>query len=116
MQHRSIDDPASYRLHQLGMWNAVKVTAEISINDLSMSGIDQLVDTLYGVQCATICPIGILFRHQVGPENWFENQHCRRLRNPISDCWYSQRSLLPIRLGYIDPPHGLWLIGLTLQF
>jgi hypothetical protein len=24
MQHRSIDDPASYRLHQLGMWNAVK--------------------------------------------------------------------------------------------
>jgi hypothetical protein len=26
MQHGSIDDPASYRLHQLGMWNAVKGT------------------------------------------------------------------------------------------
>src|SRR5262252_10270200 len=28
MQHGSIDDPASYRLHQLGMRNTVKVTAE----------------------------------------------------------------------------------------
>src|SRR5262252_4120924 len=47
MQHCSIDDPASYRLHQLGMWNAVKVAAEISINYLSMSGVDQLVDVLH---------------------------------------------------------------------
>ena len=62
MQHRSIDDPASYRLHQFGMWNAVKVTAEISINDLFLSGIDQLVDMLYCVQCAAVCPIGILLR------------------------------------------------------
>src|SRR5215510_9349383 len=88
MQHCSIDDPASYRLHQLGMWNAVEVTAEISINDLSMSGIDQLVNVLYGVQCAAICPIGILLRLQVGLENWFENQHRRRLRHPISDAGY----------------------------
>src|SRR5215831_36942 len=79
MQHCSIDDPASYRLHQLGMWNAVKVTAEISINDLSMSGVDQLVDVLHCVQCAAICPVGILFRLQVDLEDRFENQHCR--------CW-----------------------------
>src|SRR5262252_8764855 len=89
MQHGSVDHPASHRLHKLGMGNAVKVAAEIRIHDLSMSGVDQLVDVLYGVQCAAICPIGILFRHQVGLENWFENQHRRRLYHPISDGRYS---------------------------
>src|SRR6516164_5984588 len=64
MQHRSIDDPASHRLDKLGVWNTVKVTAEISINDLPMSGVDQPVDVLYCVQCAAVCPIGILFRLQ----------------------------------------------------
>jgi hypothetical protein len=75
------------------MWNAVKVTAEISINDLSMSGIDQLVDVLYGVQCATIGPIGILLRLQVGLENRLQNQPCCCLHNPISDCRDGQREL-----------------------
>jgi len=89
MQHCSIDDPASYRLHQLGMWNAVKVAAEIRIDNLFMSGVDQLVDVLHCVQCAAICPVGILFRLQVDLEDRFENQHCRRLHNPIPDCRYS---------------------------
>ena len=65
-----------------------KVTAEIRIDDLSMSSVDQLVDVLYCVQRAAVCPIGILFRRQVGLKYRFENQHRRRLHNPISDCWY----------------------------
>jgi hypothetical protein len=93
MQHRSIDDPASYRLDKLGVWNTVKVTAEISINDLPMSGVDQPVDVLYCVQCAAVCPIGILFRLQVGLKYRFENQHGCRLHNPISDCGDSQSKL-----------------------
>ena len=88
MQHRSIDDPASHRLQKLGVRNTVKVTAEISINDLSMSGIDQLVNVLYCVQRAAVRPIGILLRLQVGLEDWFKNQHCCHLHNPISDCRY----------------------------
>jgi len=113
MQHRSIDHPASYRLHQLGMWNTIKVAAEIRIYDLLMSGVDQLVDVLHRVQCAAVCSIGILFRRQIGFEDRFENQYRRRLHNPISDCRYPQRPLLPIRLGYINPPHRLRLIGST---
>jgi len=35
MQHGSIDDPASYRLHKLGVWNTIEVAAEIRIHDLS---------------------------------------------------------------------------------
>src|SRR3977135_2259236 len=71
MQHRSIDDPASHRPHKLVMWNAIKVAAEIRINDLPMTRVDQPVDVLYSVQRAAVRPIGILFRRQVGPENWF---------------------------------------------
>src|SRR5438094_10657653 len=69
MQHRSIDDPASYRPHKLGMGNAIKVAAAIRINDLPMSSVDQLVDVLYCVQCAAIRPIGILLRLQVSLED-----------------------------------------------
>src|SRR5450631_3146611 len=89
MQHRSIDDPASHRPHKLGVWNTIKVAAEIRINDLPMSRVDQLVDVLYCVQRAAVRPIGILLRLQVSLEDRFENQHCRHLRNPIPDCWYS---------------------------
>jgi hypothetical protein len=37
MQHRSSDDPASYRPHKLGVLNTIKVAAEIRINDLLMT-------------------------------------------------------------------------------
>jgi hypothetical protein len=36
MQHRSIDHPASHRLDKLGVWNTVKVTAEIVVPQLEM--------------------------------------------------------------------------------
>ena len=73
MQHGSIDDPASHRLQKLGVRNTVKVTDEISIDDLSMSRFDQLVNVLYCVQRAAVYPIGILLRLQVGLEDRFEN-------------------------------------------
>jgi hypothetical protein len=50
-----------------------------------MTGVDQLVDVFYRVQCAAVRPIGILFRLQVSLEDRFEDQHCRRLHNPITD-------------------------------
>jgi len=77
------------RPHKLGVWNTIKVAAEIRINDLPMTGVDQLVDALYCVQCAAVCPIGILLRLQVSLEDRFENQHCRRLHSPIPDCRYA---------------------------
>jgi hypothetical protein len=75
------------------MWNTIKVAAEIRIHDLPMTRVNQLVDVLYCVQRAAVRPIGILLRLQVSLENRFENQHCRHLRNPISDCWDGQREL-----------------------
>src|SRR5258708_26716349 len=75
------------------MGNTIKVAAEIRINDLPMSRVDQLVDTLNGVQRAAVRPIGILLLRQVGLEDWFEYQHGRGLRNPIPDCRDGQREL-----------------------
>ncbi len=71
------------------MGNTIKVAAEIRINDLPMSRVDQLVDVLYCIQCAAVRPIGILFLRQVGLEDWFEYQHGRGLHNPIPDCRYA---------------------------
>ena len=50
-----------------------------------MARIDQLMDVFYGVQCTAILPIGVLFRLQVGLDNRFEHQNCRRFRHPIPD-------------------------------
>src|SRR5215469_8265645 len=81
-----------------------------------MTEVDQLVDVFHRVQCAAVLPIGILFRRQIGLENRFEYQNCCRFRHPVTDSGYSQRPLLPIRLGYIYPPHRFWLIGSAFQF
>jgi hypothetical protein len=112
MQHRSIDHPASYRLHQLGMWNIIKVTAEIRIYDLPMSGVDQLVDMLPSpARC------GLSDRHTVPTAD----RPRRLVREPAPppfaqlDLGLSERPLLRIRLGYINPPHRLRLTGSTFQ-
>ena len=89
VQHGPINYPPSHRLHKLGMGDSIEVAAQVRVNDLLMTGVDQSMDALYRVQRTTISPIGILFRQQIGLEDWFEHQHCRRLRNPIPDCRYS---------------------------
>ena len=80
MEHVPVYDPASYRLHKLGMRKSVKVAAEICIYDFSMASVDQLMDVSYRIQCAAVFPIGVLFRLQVDFEYGFENQHCRQDR------------------------------------
>ena len=43
------------------------------------------MDVFYSVQCTAALPIGVLFRLQVGLENRFEHQDCRRFHCPIPD-------------------------------
>ena len=68
---------------------SIEVAAEICINNFSMASVDQLMDVSYGVQCAAVLPIGVLFRLQIGLEDGFENQNCRHFRRPIPDSGYS---------------------------
>ena len=88
-EYLEIYDPASYRLHKLGMRKTIKVAAEICIYDFSMASVDQLMDVSYGVQCAAVFPIGVLFRLQVGFEYGFEHQNCGHFRCPVADSGYS---------------------------
>src|SRR5580692_7810983 len=43
----------------------------------------------HGIQRATLWPIGILLRLQIGLENRFEHHHCRRLCYAIFDRGHS---------------------------
>jgi hypothetical protein len=85
MEHRSFDNPSSDRLEKVGMRNRIKVAAEISVNDLAMAGVEQLVDILHGIQRAAVWPIGVLLRLQVSLENRLEDQHNGRLCDAILD-------------------------------
>ena len=67
------------------MWNRIEVAAQICVYNLSMAGVEQFVDMPHGIQRTAVCPIGVLFRLQVGLEYWFENQNCRTLRHPVTD-------------------------------
>ena len=50
-----------------------------------MPRVDQLMDMPYGVQCTVVLSIGVLLRLQIGLEDWFEYQYCRRFHRPVSD-------------------------------
>ena len=67
------------------MWNRIEVAAEIRVYNLSMAGVEQLVNMPHGIQRTAVCPIGVLFRLQVGLEDRFEHQDCRRLCYAIFD-------------------------------
>ena len=84
------------------MRKSVKVGTEICVYDFSMASVDQLMDVSYCVQCAAVFPIGVLFRLQVGFEDRFQNQHCRRLHNPIPDCRDGQRQLHTNTVSFWD--------------
>jgi hypothetical protein len=55
------------------MRQRIEVVCEICVNNFSMPGVDQLVDLLHCIQCATVRPIGILLGLQIRLEDWFEN-------------------------------------------
>jgi hypothetical protein len=88
MQHRSVDDSASYRLEKLGVWKAIEVATQVCINNFSIPGVNQPVDLAHRIQRATVTPIGILLGRQVRLENGFEYQHCRRLRHSVPNGRY----------------------------
>jgi hypothetical protein len=75
------------------MRKSVEVGTEICVYDFSMASVDQLMDRSYGVQCAAVFPIGVLFRLQIGFEYGFEYQDCCHLRCPVADSGDSQSKL-----------------------
>jgi hypothetical protein len=89
MQHGSIDNATAKRLKKFGVWNLVEVGGQIGVNDLAMPGVDQSMDASYGIQRTAVFAIAILFRRQIGLEDWFEDQHRRRFRYPVTYSGYA---------------------------
>jgi hypothetical protein len=65
------------------------------------------VDMPHGVQRAAVCPIGVLFRLQVGLEYWFEHQNCCRLRHTIFDRGDGQSELHLSTMSIWDGPRSV---------
>jgi hypothetical protein len=72
-----------------------------------MASVEQLVDMLYGIQRTAVCPIGVLFRLQVGLEDRFEHQNCRRLCHAIFDRGDGQRELHLSTVSIWDGPRSV---------
>jgi hypothetical protein len=72
-----------------------------------MARVEQLVDMLYGIQRTAVCPIGVLFRLQVGLEDRFEHQNCRRLCHAIFDRGDGQRELHLSTVSIWDGPRSV---------
>src|SRR5690606_5776957 len=87
--------------HQLPVWNRVKVAAQISIDYLSVPGVDQLVYPFHGILGASLRPISILFRLQVGFEDRPDYQHHRRLDHSVPYRRDAQWALSSV--GLLDP-------------
>ena len=74
------------------------------------------MDLLHRVQCAPSLAVGVLFRLQIGLEDWLQDQQGSHLHDTILHRGNSQRPLLAVRLGYVHPPHGLRTIRLLAEF
>ena len=68
-----------------------------------MSGVDEAVHLLYGIERSGGCAVGVLFRRHVGLEDGLQDQHRRRLTHPIAQCGDAQGSRLPVGLLDVDP-------------
>ncbi len=71
------------------MRKRIEIPGKIRVYDLSMSGVDQLMNVSYCVQCAAASPIGVLFRLQIGLENGVEHQNRRHHDRAVTDSGHS---------------------------
>ena len=107
---------AGDRFHQFGVRDAVEVAAQIRVDHLGMSRVQQAVDVVHGIQRAATRSIGVLLRLQIGLEDRLEDQHRRHLHNTILDRRDAQRALLAVRFGDVNPSHRPGMIGSISEF
>ena len=101
-----------HRLHQLGVGDAVEVSAQIRIYNLSMSGVQQSVDGLDGVLRFALGSVAILLRLQIGLENRAQYLQHGHLHHAIRDRRNTQRPLFAIGLGDVSSTNRLRTIRL----
>ncbi len=68
---------------------------QIAVNNLVMPSVQKAMNTINRVQGTASRPVGVLFRLQVSVKNRRQHKHGRRLRHPVPDARYPQRSERP---------------------
>ena len=111
-----ITDPARHRFHELDVRNAVEVPAQVSVNHLSMPGVEQRHNLPDGIQGTSSGSVRVLLGRQVGLEDRLQDQHRRRLHHAVLDGRNAQRTLLSVGLGDPDPTDSLGMISLFPEF
>ena len=111
LQEGPVTDPPGYRFHQLGVGDAVEISAQIRVDHFGIPAPQQILHALDRVQGASVGPVGVLLRLQVGFEDGFQEQDRRHLHHAIPDRRDTKRSLLAIGLRDVNPTDRLGAIG-----
>ncbi len=114
-QYGPIADAAGHAFHQLVVGDGVEVAAQVGIDHLAVSSVDQPMHGADGIVGAALRSVGVLFAGQVGLEDGSQHDDRSHLHYPVSYGRYAQRSLFAVGFGNIYPTHGLRLIGLALE-
>ena len=100
-QYLSVADPARHALDQFGMRDRIEVAAQICVDYLTITLIQQTVDRSDRILCASFRSISVLLGFEVRLEDRFDHQHHSHLDNTVLDGRNTQRSLTSVRL--LDP-------------
>ena len=97
------------------MWNAVEVSRQVRVNDLSVPPPHQPLHLPHPLLRAAPCSVAVLLVRQVRFEYRLQHQHRRRLDHSGAYRRYPQRSSLALALRYPYPPHRSATVGLLPQ-
>ena len=94
------------------MRNAPEVVREVGVDNVRVGTEQQLLhlyDCLLGVSPNAV---GVDFRWEIGFEDRFQNQRCRRHADPIPHARDAQRPEFAVGLRYIHSSDWLWPVSL----
>ena len=83
-QYSPVADAAGHALHQLVVRDGIVVAAQVSLDHLAVSPIDQTVNRSDGVMGTAPRSVGVLFVRQVGLKNGAKHDDCCHLHDPVS--------------------------------
>src|ERR1700694_2707519 len=112
MQNAPINNPARYRLDQLGVGNAPEVVREVGVDDFRVASEQQLLHLdhrLLGISPRTV---GVLLWWKVGFEDRFQHKDRCCHADSITQGRDAQRPELAVGLRYKHSSDGVRLVSL----
>ena len=114
-EYRLVSNPSLNLCHQSFMIDGVKVTGQICVIHLCLSGTEVRLDFLYCVLGTAARAKSVRTIFKIGLEDRFQNQLGRHLGHPVPDARNAMWTHLPISLGNVSPLHRSWTIGFVAE-